>query len=507
MPKIRANIIANYAGTFWSTLMSLIFVPLYIHFMGIESYGLVGVFASLLGIFALLDMGLSATMNREMARLSALPDTSQHSRDLTRTLEILYWGVAICIGASVIVLSGPIAHHWVNPKGLSRETVEQAIMIMGLVAALRWPVSFYSGGLMGLERQVAVNAITAVCATIRGVGAVLVLWLVSPTIQAFFLWQIVSSTVETASLTLALWLCLPAGRRKPRFDTAALRSVWRFSAGMTGISIAVLILMQTDKVILSRMLSLEMFGYYTLAWAVTAAVGRSFSPVVAAVYPELTRLTALKDQGGLAAIYHKSAQSVAVTMLPAVVVLGLFSDRLLFVWAGPGPIVDHASTLVAILAVGTCLNGFMHIPYSAQLAAGWTSLSFWKNVVAVVVLVPLLIVLTKEYGAVGGAAVWVILNSGYVVFEISIMHRRILVGEKCYWYLYDVALPILTALAVALPGKELMPEGLSRIEAAVYLCMVGGITLAAGALTATRIRPLVMERVRRVTKGCEAWGW
>jgi len=97
MPKIRSNIIANYAGSFWTALMSLIFVPLYVHFMGIESYGLVGVFASLLAIFGLLDMGLSATMTREMARLSALPDSAQHARDLTRTLEILYWGVAVCI--------------------------------------------------------------------------------------------------------------------------------------------------------------------------------------------------------------------------------------------------------------------------------------------------------------------------------------------------------------------------------------------------------------------------
>ena len=47
--------------------MSLAFVPLYIKFMGIESYGLVGIFASLLALFGLLDMGLSTTLNRELA--------------------------------------------------------------------------------------------------------------------------------------------------------------------------------------------------------------------------------------------------------------------------------------------------------------------------------------------------------------------------------------------------------------------------------------------------------
>lgn len=38
--------------------MSLAFVPVYIHFMGIEAYGLIGVFGTLQGTFGLLDMSL-----------------------------------------------------------------------------------------------------------------------------------------------------------------------------------------------------------------------------------------------------------------------------------------------------------------------------------------------------------------------------------------------------------------------------------------------------------------
>ena len=64
MSVIKQNIIANFGGKAWQALMSLAFVPLYIKFMGIESYGLVGIFTSLLALFGLLDMGLSTTLNR-----------------------------------------------------------------------------------------------------------------------------------------------------------------------------------------------------------------------------------------------------------------------------------------------------------------------------------------------------------------------------------------------------------------------------------------------------------
>ena len=147
MSPVRLNILANYAGSFWNAVMGVIFIPLYIKFMGIESYTLVGVFASLLALFSVLDMGLSATMTREMARLSALDPTGRDTRGLARTLEVIYWSVALLLGLAVIALAGPIAEHWVKPDRLQPSVVKQALMITGGVVALRWPAAFYSGGL------------------------------------------------------------------------------------------------------------------------------------------------------------------------------------------------------------------------------------------------------------------------------------------------------------------------------------------------------------------------
>jgi len=39
------NIVANFVGSIWQFLMALIFIPLYIKFMGIEFWGLIGIAA------------------------------------------------------------------------------------------------------------------------------------------------------------------------------------------------------------------------------------------------------------------------------------------------------------------------------------------------------------------------------------------------------------------------------------------------------------------------------
>ncbi len=70
MSVIRQNIIANFTGKAWTALMSLAFIPLYIKFIGIEAYGLMGIWGALGALFTLLDMGLSTTINRELAKKS-----------------------------------------------------------------------------------------------------------------------------------------------------------------------------------------------------------------------------------------------------------------------------------------------------------------------------------------------------------------------------------------------------------------------------------------------------
>lgn len=468
--------------------MSLVFVPTYIKFMGIEAYGLVGFFGTLLAMFSILDLGLSATLNREMARRSVSPELFQTTRDLLRTIEIMYWGMAVLIGVAVVFLSYPISQYWINPGRLSIEDLQQAVMIMGLVIVLRWPFSMYQGGLMGLQRQVLVNIINSVSATFRGVGAVLVLWLVSPTIQAFFLWQIIVSGIETFTMALFLWCRLPSSGGRSLFRTDILRSVWRFAGGMLSINMVSLILMQTDKILLSKLLSLELFGYYMLAWTVASSLYKVISPICSAFYPKFNQLVVMKDHEKLIELYHASCQIVSVSVFPVAMTLLLYSHDVLLIWTGNAEIAKQTSFVLSILVVGTTCNAMMNIPYSVQLAYGWTSLAFWINVVSIVLLIPSLFLLVKLHGVVGAAIVWASLNIGYIILGIRIMHWRLLKGQLFKWYIFDILIPLAAVTATSFVcGIFFNPAWQS---AAQVLFMAGMTALSAlvGILSAGTIR-------------------
>ena len=498
MSLLKKNIAANFAGSIWSAIMGLVFIPLYIKFMGIEAWGLIGIFATLQIIFGLLDMGLSSTLNREMARLSALSGKEQDIRNLVRTLELIYWSITIFVGITAVSLSPLIAHHWIQAGQLSLKTIEQALLIMGSVIALQLPIGFYSGGLMGLQKQVLLNIINAGMATLRGVGAILILWLFSPTIQAFFLWQIVISIANIFLLAFFFWRGLPLSKEKAIFQKQLLKGIWRFAAGMSIISVLAVILTQMDKVILSKMLSLEMFGYYMLASMVAMSLGRLFTPVFFSIYPKFTQLVAINDPNGLKEFYHKSCQFMSVLILPLAIVIALFSYEIIFLWTQNPVTAEKTHLLVSILICGTALNGLTNPPYALQLAFGWTGLPVYANFVAVILFVPLIIFMAAFFGALGGAISWLVLNIGFVTFWIPVMHKRLLLREKWRWYWQDVCVPLVASTFVAGFGRVFITKSLPQFMMLPYLIIILVLTLTIASIVTPVTRTWLFEHLLKI---------
>lgn len=461
LPLVRHNIIANYSGRAWTSLLSLAFVPLYIKLMGVEVYGLLGIFMSLGALLSLLDMGLSATLSRELSRLSTVDDSAQEARNLVRTFEVVYWGTGAVIGIAVVLLAPLIARYWINTGEVGRETVEYALMIMGMSIAFQWPGGIYSGGLMGLQRQVVLNVIRSSMVTLQHVGALLILLLISPTILAFFFWQSIVGLLTTIALGVWVWRSLPEPRLVAKFERFLLVKNWRFATGMTGISLVSILLTQLDKIVLSKMLPLEAFGYYMLAFNVANSLNNFVIPIYSALFPKFSQLVASGDMNGLASLYHKGTCLLSALMMPVAITVIFFSNEILALWLNDSLVSENTQPILVLLMIGTAINAIMVMPLALQLAHGWTRFAIYKNLIASAFLVPLLLVLIDRYQGIGAATVWLILNLGYLAIEVPIMHRRLLKTEMRNWYRRDIIQPLLLVTLVVLCFYVALPNNAS----------------------------------------------
>ncbi|MDQ3996976.1 MAG: oligosaccharide flippase family protein [Gemmatimonadota bacterium] len=508
---LRRDMFANLLGRGWVALAGLLFVPLYIKLLGVEAYGLVGFTAALQVGISLLDVGLATTLNRELARIRAsggrpagggANDSAQQQRDLVRTLESTYWIAALVIVALVELAASGIAKEWLHPERLSTGSVENAIRLIGITIALQFPFTLYEGGLLGIGRQVALNVLIVVGATLRFGAVVAVLVWVSATIEAFFIWQVAVTALQTLVAGWLLWSSLPKARFRARFRRDVLSGVSGFATGMAGISLSAVVLSQMDKVVLSKVLTLSAFGYYTLAAAAAGVLYVLFLPLFQAVFPRFSQLYAIGDVRALAALYHRSAQALAVLILPAATVLALFSHEIILLWTQNQDAADATRALVALFAIGTALQGLMNVPYALQLAAGWTTLALYANLVAIGVLLPGLVVLASRYGALGAGFIWVALNVGYATIGVAIMHRRLLRGHLGRWYGADVGLPLLASIAAAGTVRLAVPAPTGA--PALFAVLAAALTLTY--LAAAMATPVGRDVLRRRTGPAEVLG-
>lgn len=478
--------------------MGFVFVPQYIKFIGTEAYGLIGLFAVLTSILALFDFGLGSAGARELARNSGNTDIGSAIAlaEMVRTLEWILWGLSLLFGVLIFLVSPYIVRYWLNVGALGSDVAIRALELMAIGLAASWPSNFYSNCLQGLHKQVSANTLTVVLATTRGVGALLVLALYSSTVEAFFIWNAIMACISTIAMRRLVWLSYGGVPR--RFSAARLRSIRQFAVGMTGISVLSLVLRNADKAILSKLLSLEQFGYYTLAAMVANFLSMILGPLVSALYPRYTQIVATGNGQALSSLFRTSSQLIAVVVVPLGLTLSMFSYEILLAWTGNRTIVQAAYLVLSILALGTTFNSLLNAPYYVLLAHGRTGIAVRLNVVCVTAFVPLVYTMTNAYGLVGAAAAWLILNSAYLLITPTLIARAVLPGELGYWYVKSALFPVVAALTPLVLVRFCLSWGAGQSSVTNVVVIVCAYCLAVvfAACAAPDLRTVLLRRLR-----------
>ena len=480
-------------GQGWTALMGLAFLPLYIKYLGIEAYGLIGFYAVMQAWLTLFDMGITQTLNREMARFSAGAHTSQSIHDLLRSLEVISVVLAVVICFLVWVSSNYIATQWLNAQKLSSAEVATAIALMGFVIALRFIEGIYKGALLGLQKQIAVNVINIIVATMRYGGVVAVLAWYASSIKVFFVWQAFSSIVSVILFVYLVYKTLPKSNKTPKFSVQAISEIWHFARGILGITFLALLLTQVDKILLSKLITLESYGYYTLAATVAGGLALIAAPITQAIYPKMVEYVAQKKMAELTQLYHQGAQLISVCIAPVATMLIFFAKDIIYLWSGDFGLASKTAPILLPLVLGSFLNCLVWMPYQLQLAHGWTSFAIKANLIAVALLVPAIFLVTPHYGAVGAGWVWALLNLGYITIGMHYMYKKLLPEEKWSWYWHDVIKQLISTVVIMAIAKLLTNNSLlNNLGMFITYAVVFGMAILIAAWQSNKIKSVML---------------
>lgn len=481
-----------YVSQFYVTIIGILLMPIYLHSLGAEAFGLVGFFLMAQAWMQVFDMGLTPVLSREMSRFRAGTISSEEAACRLITLEGIQGTLALTVAVLIWVGSDQIAKNWLTAQGLSENTVSECVALMGGAIALRWLAGLHRGVLVGLEQQYIVNALAAAFATFRFVGVVPLLLYVSTTPEYFFSFQMIVSAVE---LVATIWFAhhfIPGGAmRWP--DLRVLRGMLPMVGSMAFLSAMWIMLTQIDKLVLSGILSLQEYGYFTLAVIAASGVLILIPPLNQVVQPRLTILSERGEAESFRMLYSLVSQLSVIGFVGLGAWLGFFSESILKVWTGSGEIAKATAPILLWYGLANAAVGVLVTPFMMQFAKGKLKLHVAGNLLMLATLVPALLVATQHNGAVGAGQVFFGANLLFFLLWMPLVHHRFM-PEIVWAWLFSDTLPVAFVVAGILwLAAQCMPDGLSASVALIWACFSILMALACGLISGRHSRRFVFH--------------
>jgi O-antigen/teichoic acid export membrane protein len=490
--SLKKNILANYVSQIYVVLIGIVMVPLYIKYMGVEAYGLVGFFSMLQAWFNLLDMGLTPTLSRETARFRGGVTTAIDYLQLVRALEGVFLIVALIGGTALYAASSYIAQDWLQVAQLPISEVQVAVQLMAVIVAMRWMCGLYRGAISGAERLVWLGGFNSVIATFRFVGVLPLLMFVGATPTVFFVFQLCVALVELGGLLFYSSRLFPGIHlgNKLSLDWTPLKPVLRFSLSIAFTSTLWVFATQSDKLILSKLLSLEDFAYFTLALLVANSIGIVSGPVSSALMPRMAKLAAEGDDAGVIRLYRKATQLVCTIAIPSALVLAFFSEQVLLAWTGNTDLARTVAPILVLYALGNALLAIGSLAYCLQFAKGDLRFHLIETPLFLAVFLPGLLWSVDRYGITGAGYAWLGTMLMFFLVWLPIIHRRFFKGQHFSWILFDVGIVLGLSLSVVSLGyyiainSEFFVNG-GRLKTAIVIVVIGVMAVIASVLVST----------------------
>ena len=478
-------------------------VPFYLQYLGAEAYGLVGFFALMQSWMALLDMGLSPTLSREVAKIKSNSNDieKQLFKNLLHSLEFVFIIISIVLSVSIIFFSDWIAQSWLHIGNLDVQSVTYCISLMGVIIGFRFITTLYNSGIAGAEAQVWLNGANIVLNTLRFVGVLIVLHFIDNDIKLFFEYQVIIGILTFFIFIFKFYKLLDIGKFTIYFSYQNIKPIIPFAMGIAYTGGIWVFLTQLDKLLLSNILSLKEYGYFAIIALVANAIIQLMMPIGQALQPRMVSLLYQDKEREMLLLYRKATQFMAVFIFSVAGVIAVYSYELLYSWTGDIQASLWGKDILFWYVMGNAILAIGTFQYALQFAHGKMKMHVQYNTIVALISVPLIYFTAYSYGAVGVAILWFGLRVVSFFVWVPIVHHKFAKGIHKDWMIKDV-LPVFMSslLYLFLVSKLGVTFDGSRLEIFMTLIFIGLGMLVVNSLVSSEGRQMLMNLVQRRIK-------
>jgi len=390
------NVISNYLSVIWIGGLSLGLVPFYLKHLGSGQWGVAAICVSAQSFFMMLDAGLSQLMPRDIARAEGSPERLNSTFLIYRRT---YNSIAI-IGFVVGQASTEwIIRNWINGGNGVPENTELALRLMFTQFLFQFSNNVNIGYWNGTQQQAHANLRQMAFVTCKHVMAVISVLIFPLNVLSYAASFSLIAMIEYYSNRSAISRKLPIQETSQITLDSVLLIYKEAGYIMVGVLVGILAL-QLDRIVLSRVLTVEIFGIYIIVLNLALAFLQLQYPIMRALLPKMT---------------VANDSSIPKILLSAVLFLcvapcffaAAIAPWILDAWVGSADVTEMGSDALRLILISVGINGIYQLIYQKMLIVKSGRYIVGVNLAVLIVVCFVLLYLPLEIGAtpfLGGVA-------------------------------------------------------------------------------------------------------
>lgn len=397
--RATLGVLTNHASAVVMAVAGFVLVPIVLSYVGREDYGLWATIGQLLGYLALFDLGVGSAVVRRAAQLRESDDRDVVNRMVSTAVAMysVLGGAFLASGIAIAV----VLPRW---SVITAERSSVAVVIFALMisyTAVSFPLRVATSTLIGYQRMATVNLLNLAGSILTILIAVGLLKF-GAGLLALPIGSVVAGMAAAITGLIILRVVIPGLRVRWRYVSAVeARELFRWSWQLFLNNIAVVVIYQTDNLVIAAGAGLEAVTIYTL----TSRLPLYAMPLIFALSDScLPAAVELWEQGNrerLRAVYQRVLQVTSAAAFGIAAMAWIFNDSFMRLWVGEQN--NGGSLLTVTFAFILITRVLNHAASIVIIGTGRLRGVVFMSLAEAVLNLVLSLWLVKAYGIVGVA--------------------------------------------------------------------------------------------------------
>jgi O-antigen/teichoic acid export membrane protein len=450
---LARNTAWNLIGQIAPMAVGLFAIPMLVHALGTDRFGVLTIAWMVVGYFSFFDLGLGRAMTNLVAQ--KLATGSHHELSAIIWTANLLMGAMGVLGGVVLALLSPVLVQNLlkTPAALQLETT-RAFYLLSLSVPFVISTAGFRGVLEARQKFGIINIVRIPMGVATFAAPLLVLpW--SKHLTAVVGILVVFRFIFWFVYTFFALRDMPFLLHDIVIDTHLLPMLFSFGAWMTVSNVVSPIMQYLDRLLVGMLLSLTAVAYYATPYEVATKMLILPGAIVGVLFPAFS-CALVVDRAHAGKLFRRAVKYVVLALFPLTLMIVLFAYNGLSIWLGPA-FASHSTRALQWLAIGVFANGLASLPFALVQGAGRADITGKLHLLELPFYLATVWVLTMHFGIEGTAIAWVAraLIDGILLFfaafrfvDSSVRLRSILASVALVTAVFTLAM-----ISMSLPEK------------------------------------------------------